>query len=105
MLHSHQKTCISFVFVLLFQMENVHLVPEEEEDDLYTGYNEYNPTFDSEVHKYLHLRHAFIECHNLLLCIMIFLSLQDLHNDVGFQQAVRTSHGRRPPVSYTVSAD
>ncbi|XP_043104333.1 intraflagellar transport protein 88 homolog isoform X6 [Puntigrus tetrazona] len=52
-------------------MENVHLVPEEEEDDLYTGYNDYNPTFDSE----------------------------DLHNDMGFQQAVRTSHGRRPPMT------
>ncbi|KAG1960001.1 intraflagellar transport protein [Pimephales promelas] len=52
-------------------MENVHLVPEEEDDDLYTGYNDYNPTFDSE----------------------------DLNNDVGFQQAVRTSHGRRPPMT------
>uniref|UniRef100_A0A673HSD0 Intraflagellar transport 88 homolog n=1 Tax=Sinocyclocheilus rhinocerous TaxID=307959 RepID=A0A673HSD0_9TELE len=52
-------------------MENVHPVPEEEEDDLYTGYNDYNPTFDSE----------------------------DLHNDVDFQQAVRTSHGRRPPMT------
>ncbi|TRY89779.1 hypothetical protein DNTS_000017 [Danionella cerebrum] len=52
-------------------MENIHLVPEEEEDDLYTGYNEYNPTFDSE----------------------------DLQNDMGFQQAVRTSHGRRPPMT------
>uniref|UniRef100_A0A671RUI4 Intraflagellar transport 88 homolog n=1 Tax=Sinocyclocheilus anshuiensis TaxID=1608454 RepID=A0A671RUI4_9TELE len=62
---------MSFVFVLLFQMENVHLVPEEEEEDLYTGYNDYNPTFDSE----------------------------DLHNDVDFQQAVRTSHGRRPPMT------
>lgn len=30
-------------------MENVHLAPEEEENDLYTGYNDYNPTFDSEV--------------------------------------------------------
>ncbi|XP_047670837.1 intraflagellar transport protein 88 homolog isoform X5 [Tachysurus fulvidraco] len=51
-------------------MENVHLVAEEEED-LYSGYNDYNPTFDSE----------------------------DLDNDVGFQQAVRTSHGRRPPMT------
>uniref|UniRef100_A0A8C4GPU5 Intraflagellar transport protein 88 homolog n=1 Tax=Dicentrarchus labrax TaxID=13489 RepID=A0A8C4GPU5_DICLA len=50
-------------------MENVHLAVEEE--DLYSGYNDYNPTFDSE----------------------------ELENDVGFQQAVRTSHGRRPPVS------
>uniref|UniRef100_A0A8C9Y665 Intraflagellar transport protein 88 homolog n=2 Tax=Sander lucioperca TaxID=283035 RepID=A0A8C9Y665_SANLU len=51
------------------EMENVHLAGEEE--DLYSGYNDYNPTFDSE----------------------------ELENDVGFQQAVRTSHGRRPPVS------
>ncbi|KAK3569165.1 hypothetical protein QTP86_025989 [Hemibagrus guttatus] len=51
-------------------MDNVHLVAEEE-DDLYSGYNDYNPTFDSE----------------------------ELDNDVGFQQAVRTSHGRRPPMT------
>uniref|UniRef100_A0AAY4DSB4 Intraflagellar transport 88 n=1 Tax=Denticeps clupeoides TaxID=299321 RepID=A0AAY4DSB4_9TELE len=51
-------------------MEHVHLAPEDE-DDLYTGYNDYNPTFDSE----------------------------ELDNDIGFQQAVRTSHGRRPPVN------
>lgn len=29
-------------------MDNVHLVAEDE-DDLYSGYNDYNPTFDSEV--------------------------------------------------------
>ena len=29
------------------EMENVHLAVEE--DDLYSGYNDYNPTFDSEV--------------------------------------------------------
>nr|XP_046260673.1 intraflagellar transport protein 88 homolog isoform X3 [Scatophagus argus] len=51
------------------EMENVHLAVEE--DDLYSGYNDYNPTFDSE----------------------------ELENDVGFQQAVRTSHGRRPPMT------
>ncbi|KAI3356058.1 hypothetical protein L3Q82_017320 [Scortum barcoo] len=50
-------------------MDNVHLAVEE--DDLYSGYNDYNPTFDSE----------------------------ELENDVGFQQAVRTSHGRRPPMT------
>ncbi|XP_041858292.1 intraflagellar transport protein 88 homolog isoform X2 [Melanotaenia boesemani] len=50
-------------------MENVHLAVEE--DDLYSGYNDYNPTFDSE----------------------------ELENDVAFQQAVRTSHGRRPPMT------
>uniref|UniRef100_A0A665UYP5 Intraflagellar transport protein 88 homolog n=1 Tax=Echeneis naucrates TaxID=173247 RepID=A0A665UYP5_ECHNA len=53
------------------EMENVHLALEE--DDLYSGYNDYNPTFDSE----------------------------ELENDVGFQQAVRTNHGRRPPVRNT----
>ncbi|XP_063069811.1 intraflagellar transport protein 88 homolog isoform X2 [Engraulis encrasicolus] len=51
-------------------MENVHLAAEDE-DDLYSGYNDYNPTFDSE----------------------------ELDNDVGFQQAVKTSHGRRPPMT------
>ncbi|XP_044072259.1 intraflagellar transport protein 88 homolog isoform X5 [Siniperca chuatsi] len=50
-------------------MENVHLAAEE--DDIYSGYNDYNPTFDFE----------------------------ELENDVGFQQAVRTSHGRRPPMT------
>ncbi|XP_034153574.1 intraflagellar transport protein 88 homolog isoform X4 [Esox lucius] len=50
-------------------MEHVHLVAEE--DDLYSGYNDYNPTFDAE----------------------------ELDNDAGFQQAVRTSHGRRPPMT------
>ncbi|XP_062390468.1 intraflagellar transport protein 88 homolog isoform X1 [Sardina pilchardus] len=51
-------------------MENIHLAAEAE-DDLYSGYNDYNPTFDSE----------------------------ELDNDIGFQQAVRTSHGRRPPMT------
>nr|XP_046219478.1 intraflagellar transport protein 88 homolog isoform X11 [Oncorhynchus gorbuscha] len=50
-------------------MEHLHLAAEE--DDLYSGYNDYNPTFDSE----------------------------ELDNDAGFQQAVRTSHGRRPPMT------
>uniref|UniRef100_W5MY78 Intraflagellar transport protein 88 homolog n=1 Tax=Lepisosteus oculatus TaxID=7918 RepID=W5MY78_LEPOC len=51
-------------------MERVHLAAEEE-DDLYSGYNDYNPAFDTD----------------------------DLENDAGFQQAVKTSHGRRPPVT------
>lgn len=29
-------------------MEHVHLAAEDE-DDLYSGYNDYNPTFDTEV--------------------------------------------------------
>ncbi|KAM9566225.1 intraflagellar transport protein 88 homolog isoform 1-T1 [Guaruba guarouba] len=49
-------------------MQNVHLAPDADEDDLYSGYNDYNPTFDTE----------------------------DLENDVAFQQAARTGHGRRP---------
>ncbi|XP_038617721.1 intraflagellar transport protein 88 homolog isoform X2 [Tachyglossus aculeatus] len=52
-------------------MQNVHLAPETDEDDLYSGYNDYNPTYDTE----------------------------DLENDAAFQQAVKTSHGRRPPVT------
>ncbi|XP_068382761.1 intraflagellar transport protein 88 homolog isoform X5 [Eschrichtius robustus] len=50
-------------------MQNVHLAPETDEDDLYSGYNDYNPTYDTE----------------------------ELENDTAFQQAVKTSHGRRPP--------
>ncbi|XP_045044013.1 intraflagellar transport protein 88 homolog isoform X2 [Desmodus rotundus] len=52
-------------------MQNVHLAPETDEDDLYSGYNDYNPTYDAE----------------------------ELENDTAFQQAVRTSHGRRPPIT------
>ncbi|XP_062050506.1 intraflagellar transport protein 88 homolog isoform X2 [Lepus europaeus] len=52
-------------------MQNVHLAPETDEDDLYSGYNDYNPTYDTE----------------------------DLENDTAFQQAVRTSHGRRHPIT------
>ncbi|XP_048388465.1 intraflagellar transport protein 88 homolog isoform X1 [Stegostoma tigrinum] len=51
-------------------MEHVHLTALEEED-LYSGYNDYNPTFDTE----------------------------ELENDVAFQQVLRTSHGRRPPMT------
>ncbi|KAM4795326.1 intraflagellar transport protein 88 homolog isoform 2-T2 [Rhinophrynus dorsalis] len=52
-------------------MQNVHLVPEEDEEDLYSGYNDYNPAYDTE----------------------------DLENDQAFQQALRTSYGRRPPIT------
>nr|KAF6373888.1 intraflagellar transport 88 [Pipistrellus kuhlii] len=54
-------------------MQNVHLAPETDEDDLYSGYNDYNPTYDTE----------------------------ELENDTAFQQAVRTNHGRRPPDGVT----
>lgn len=30
-------------------MENVHLAPETDEDDLYSGFNDYNPAYDTEV--------------------------------------------------------
>ncbi|XP_078078242.1 intraflagellar transport protein 88 homolog [Mustelus asterias] len=51
-------------------MDHVHLAALDEED-LYSGYNDYNPTYDTE----------------------------ELENDVAFQQALRTSHGRRPPMT------
>ncbi|KAM6145789.1 intraflagellar transport protein 88 homolog isoform 4-T4 [Phoenicopterus ruber ruber] len=57
-------------------MQNVHLAPEADEDDLYSGYNDYNPTFDTE----------------------------ELENDVAFQQAARTSHGRRLPSKATLTS-
>ncbi|CAJ0929151.1 unnamed protein product, partial [Ranitomeya imitator] len=46
-----------------FTMRHVHLATEEDEEDLYSGYNDYNPTYDTE----------------------------DLDNDVAFQQAVKTT--------------
>uniref|UniRef100_A0A8D0J5W0 Intraflagellar transport protein 88 homolog n=1 Tax=Sus scrofa TaxID=9823 RepID=A0A8D0J5W0_PIG len=55
-------------------MQNVHLAPDTDEDDLYSGYNDHNPTYDTE----------------------------ELENDTAFQQAVRTSHGRRPPITAKV---
>lgn len=36
-------------------MKNVHLAPEADEDDLYSGYNDYNPTFDTEVKRWCFL--------------------------------------------------
>jgi intraflagellar transport protein 88 len=30
-------------------MQNVHLAPETDEDDLYSGCNDYNPTFATEI--------------------------------------------------------
>ncbi|XP_078259209.1 intraflagellar transport protein 88 homolog [Rhinoraja longicauda] len=54
-------------------MEHVHLAALDEED-LYSGYNDYNPTYDTE----------------------------ELENDAAFQQALRTSHGRRPPMTAKV---
>ncbi|XP_038059049.1 intraflagellar transport protein 88 homolog isoform X2 [Patiria miniata] len=53
-------------------MEQVHLAGEDE-DELYSGYNDYNPLFDTE----------------------------NLQQDEGFQNAVKTSHGRRPPMTAT----
>ncbi|XP_033125013.1 intraflagellar transport protein 88 homolog [Anneissia japonica] len=51
-------------------MDNVHLA-NEDEDDMYAGFNDYNPMYDTN----------------------------ELETDEGFQQAVRTSHGRRPPMT------
>lgn len=42
-------------------MKNVHLAPEADEDDLYSGYNDYNPTFDTEV-KYTYLPIVLFFC-------------------------------------------
>lgn len=48
-------------------MQGVHLVGEDE-DDVYGGFNDYNPAFDTE----------------------------NLEEDEEFQQALKTSHGQRP---------
>jgi intraflagellar transport protein 88 len=50
-------------------LRNVHLATEDD-DDMYGGFNEYDPSYDVE----------------------------GLEDDEGFKQAVRTSHGNRPPL-------
>lgn len=43
-------------------MKNVHLAPEADEDDLYSGYNDYNPTFDTEVKYTIYLSIVLFFC-------------------------------------------
>nr|XP_002129474.1 intraflagellar transport protein 88 homolog [Ciona intestinalis] len=52
-------------------LANVRLASEDGNDDLYGGFNDYNPIFDTK----------------------------NLGEDEGFVQAVKTSHGRRPPMT------
>nr|CAB3255439.1 intraflagellar transport protein 88 homolog [Phallusia mammillata] len=52
-------------------LSNVHLATEDENDDMYSGFNEYNPMFDTS----------------------------NIAEDEGFINAVKTSHGRRPPMT------
>lgn len=47
-------------------MQNVHLAPETDEDDLYSGYNDYNPTYDTEVKKKKKNKPLNILCLSLL---------------------------------------
>lgn len=47
-------------------MQNVHLAPETDEDDLYSGYNDYNPTYDTEVKKKKQNKPLNILCLSLL---------------------------------------
>ncbi|XP_039257756.2 intraflagellar transport protein 88 homolog [Styela clava] len=54
-----------------FNLDNLRLATEEENDDLYSGFNEYNPMYDTA----------------------------NLAEDEGFMNAVKTSHGRRPPMT------
>ncbi|KXJ23694.1 intraflagellar transport protein 88 homolog [Exaiptasia diaphana] len=51
-------------------LNSVHLVGEEEDDDIYGGFNVYDPAFATE----------------------------NLEEDEAFQQALKTSHGQRPGV-------
>lgn len=54
-------------------MQNVHLAPETDEDDLYSGYNDYNPIYDTEVKKRKNL--AF----------MLVFANQLVHENFGFE--------------------
>lgn len=49
-------------------MQNVHLAPETDEDDLYSGYNDYNPTYDTEVKKKIVLLVFTLVFANKLVC-------------------------------------
>ncbi|XP_065834297.1 intraflagellar transport protein 88 homolog [Oscarella lobularis] len=56
---------------MLSRFGNVHLATEDGDgDDIYEGFNDYNPSYDVE----------------------------GLEEDESFQQAVKTSHGNRPPL-------
>jgi len=52
-------------------LANVLLATEDENAEMYSGFNEYNPMFDTK----------------------------NMEEDEGFVQAVKTSHGRRPPMT------
>lgn len=52
-------------------LANLRLVPENEDEDLYSGFDDDNPLYDTT----------------------------NLGEDQGFIQAVKTSHGRRPPMT------
>lgn len=56
-------------------MQNVHLAPETDEDDLYSGYNDYNPTYDTEVKK-------------KNLCFMLVFANWMVHENFGFEGSV-----------------
>lgn len=44
-----QECIYMTAFSQVQMMQNVHLAPDTDEDDLYSGYNDYNPTYDTEV--------------------------------------------------------
>ncbi|XP_076804063.1 intraflagellar transport protein 88 homolog [Clavelina lepadiformis] len=52
-------------------LANLRLANEQEGDDIYSDFNNYNPMFDTN----------------------------NMENDAGFMQAVKTSHGKRPPMT------
>ena len=67
-------------------MMNVHLAPEDENEDLYSGYDYNDP---------------MLEVWHLCLCIPIptnLFSRQGLDEDPEFQRIIRTTHGQRPPL-------
>lgn len=74
-------------------LRNVHLATEGE--DMYEGFNEYDPSYDLEVS--LHVTPSMKESGQM------FSSNQGLEEDEGFKQAVRTSHGNRPPLPVSLT--
>lgn len=69
---SSQEHIYTADFSQVRMMENVHLAPETDEDDLYSGYNDYNPTYDTEVNEIW------------LLFTLVFVK-QLVHEKLGFE--------------------
>ena len=78
---------MEFVSIMSTKFKNIHLAPENEEDDIYEGYDDFQ----------LDVSHVTRE--NTVL----YIYQQELEDDPEFLRVVATQHGRnkRPPLPTT----